>query len=488
MLKKLSGSVLTKLIAIYILMAVLLIGVLGFTLANACKQELLNIRIQQLAERVESVAQMLRLDNDLEALEQPLFISVLQGVVDEYDAVLQVALPDGSIYCEIDGQSIGVIGQPGAALDNNVMRVINQGKTYAIVNYPNKTYNKVMSTVAMPVYSGPDRQEILCIVAMHASDAAVDVAYGRLISKFWIPCLAIVGLCVVLVMLLNYSITTPLVEMNSAANEIKRGNFDKRVYVTSEDEVGQLAESFNAMAEELSKTDTMRKDFVANISHELRTPLTSINGFVQGILDGTIPEQEQRKYLEIVLAETQRLSRLTREMLDLSRIESGKYEVNKVSFDINELLRRVIITMETKLDEKDIDFAADFREERINVLADMGCIEQVCVNLLDNAIKFTDKGKNITVVSEIVDGKAKISISDQGKGISEQDAAHIWDRFYTENKSRAGNIGMGLGLSIVKRLLMEHGQDITVESKLGEGTCFAFTLDLAPKGWFAKSK
>lgn len=159
----------------------------------------------------------------------------------------------------------------------------------------------------------------------------------------------------------------------------------------------------------------MRKDFIANISHELRTPLTSINGFVQGILDGTIPASEQRRYLEIVLAESQRLSRLTREMLDLSRIESGKYKISKAVFDINELLRRVIITLGDKLEEKEIDFVADFKEERICVAADAGCIEQVCVNLMDNAIKFTDKGKNITVTSEIVGGKARITIADEGK-------------------------------------------------------------------------
>ena len=270
--------------------------------------------------------------------------------------------------------------------------------------------------------------------------------------------------------------------MNSVVKEISRGNYSKHVLVTSSDEVGQLAQSFNAMADELEKTDTMRKDFIANISHELRTPLTSINGFVQGILDGTIPASEQRRYLEIVLAESQRLSRLTREMLDLSRIESGKYKISKAVFDINELLRRVIITLGDKLEEKEIDFVADFKEERICVAADAGCIEQVCVNLMDNAIKFTDKGKNITVTSEIVGGKARITIADEGKGISKEDLAHIWDRFYTENKSRSGNSGMGLGLSIVKRLLAEHGEDINVESEPGKGTAFSFELELAPKG------
>jgi len=235
------------------------------------------------------------------------------------------------------------------------------------------------------------------------------------------------------------------------------------------------------MAEELEKTDTMSKDFVANISHELRTPLTSINGFIQGILDGTIPQDQHRKYLEIVLNESQRLTKLTREMLDLSRIESGKYSINKTVFDINELLRRVLITLENKIDAKKLDINIEFEQERTFVLADSGCIEQVCVNLIDNAIKFTDEGKNISITTKVEDGSVRISIADSGKGISKEDMKHIWDRFYTENKSRSGNIGMGLGLPIVKRLLAEHGRDIIVESELGVGTRFTFELETAPK-------
>lgn len=459
-------------------MAFLLIGVLGFTIAGACKQELLKIRLNQLTEKAGAVGQLLLHSSASD--RDYIYSGVLQGIVDEYDAVLQIADKNGHILEEYDGERYGVTGLPEKYLDANAVQTVNNGGIYAILNYHNGTYDTVMTTVVVGVY-GFNSSEPDYIVALHASDKSVDVAYGRLISKFWIPCIVIIGLCVVLIILLNYSITTPIVEMNAVAREIQRGNYGKQVFVNGSDEVAQLAESFNAMAEELDKTDTMRKDFVANISHELRTPLTSINGFVQGILDGTIPQEEQRKYLEIVLAESQRLSKLTREMLDLSRIESGKYTINKVAFDVNELLRRVIITLSNKLEEKEIDFVADFKEERIYVLADVGCIEQVCVNLMDNAIKFTDKGKNITVTTEVADGKARISIADKGKGISKEELSHIWDRFYTENKSRSGNSGMGLGLSIVKRLLAEHGQDIHVQSQPGEGTCFWFELDLVSK-------
>ena len=300
------------------------------------------------------------------------------------------------------------------------------------------------------------------------------------------------SLAVTIVVILISSLSTwfltrkslaPLRSLSKKISDIQAQNLSVSIDVPeSHDEISKLTEAFNQMLVRLNNAFDVQKQFSANAAHELRTPLTSINGFVQGILDGTIPASEQRRYLEIVLAESQRLSRLTREMLDLSRIESGKYKISKAVFDINELLRRVIITLGDKLEEKEIDFVADFKEERICVAADAGCIEQVCVNLMDNAIKFTDKGKNITVTSEIVGGKARITIADEGKGISKEDLAHIWDRFYTENKSRSGNSGMGLGLSIVKRLLAEHGEDINVESEPGKGTAFSFELELAPKG------
>lgn len=226
----------------------------------------------------------------------------------------------------------------------------------------------------------------------------------------------------------------------------------------------------------------MRKDFVANVSHELRSPLTSITGFVQGMLDGTIPESEYKKYLEIVLAESQRLSRLTKEMLDLTRIESGNMPLHKTVFDINELIRRVIITKENALENKQLDLNIAFKEEKINVYADQGGIEQVLVNLLDNAIKFTPPGGEISISSCIKEGRAAVAIKDTGAGIKQDILPHIWERFYTENKSRTGSKGVGLGLSIVKRIMVQHGQDITAQSKEGEGSTFTFTLELAPKG------
>lgn len=479
MFRKISSSILAKLIAIYLLMAFLLIGVLGFTVASASKQELLNMRIDQISKNAESIRQLILLNGAIEKREH--YSGIIQGVADECDGVIQIADGTGRILYSFFPQVMTNVGEveEGQYLDSDVLKVVSQGKKYILKDYYNKVFDQMMSTVVIDVRT--DDNVVINYIIVHARNSNVNISYSRLIERLLIPCIAVIGLGVVLIILLNYSITTPLVEMNSAVQNIKRGNYNKQVLVTSRDEVGQLAESFNAMAQELEKTDTMRKDFVANISHELRTPLTSINGFVQGLLDGTIPDSEKEKYLQIVLSESQRLSKLTREMLDLSRIESGKYKINISTFDINELLRRVIITLGNKIDEKDIDFRVDFQQERIYVNADIGCIEQVCVNLLDNAIKFTERGKAVTVTSTVSEGEAIVAIQDCGKGIEASVLEHIWDRFYTENKSRSGNKGMGLGLSIVKRLLAEHGRDIFVTSQVGVGTKFWFNLELSSK-------
>lgn len=476
MFQRFGKSVLAKMIAIYILMAFLLVGVLGYTIIRSVRQESLDLRYEQLSSRINLIWSVAK-ENNYSLLDDE-FDDLFQNMSRDHHGIIFITNSNGRIIKEYDGIASGVSYLPNKYLDKSLMQGIQNNNYYYISEYYNKTYSMYMSTSVTALRDSSAKVEHYIVI--HIADNGIDEALLQISGRFWIPCLAIIGLCLVMIILLNYSITTPLVEMNSIVREIKRGNYSKRALITSRDEVGQLAENFNAMASELENTDTMSKDFIANIGHELRTPLTSINGFIQGILDGTIPQDQHKKYLEIVLSESQRLAKLTREMLDLSRIESGKYVINKTVFDINELLRRVIITLESKIDEKNLDISIDFEQERILVQADSGCIEQVCVNILDNAIKFTDSGKNIKIATSVNDGLATINIIDSGKGISKEDIGRIWDKFYTENKSRSGNVGMGLGLSIVKRLLAEHGRDIMVESEVGVGTKFSFQLDVAP--------
>jgi signal transduction histidine kinase len=222
----------------------------------------------------------------------------------------------------------------------------------------------------------------------------------------------------------------------------------------------------------------MRRGFIANVSHELRTPMTSIHGFIEGILDGTIPPQRQKEYLVIVRDEIKRLNRLTTDILDLARIEAGEVSVNPVDFNINELIRRCIIKLESFITEKDINIEAKFEEEVMYVKADIDSIERVIINLLHNAIKFVQPGGKIALSTSRIKSKILVCVEDNGIGIDSNEIDLIWERFYKSDKSRSEEkTGTGLGLAIVRNIINDHRQKIWVESQAGKGTRFYFTLD-----------
>lgn len=477
------GSVLAKMIGLYMLMVFMFLGVVGSVLLEACRKEISDVRIELLSSRASAVVKMaVRFEDPDDYMLQ----GFLQSIANEFDAVIQIYDGEGNYLCGTDAALIGlsVSKDENAKLNQSVLNRLLQdtqdGAIYVKADYFIPRYSSRYSTVAVSS-EVPFSESEKRIVILHSDESVIYDSYYKILGGIWVSLAAVMIFSVILIIMTNYRMVLPLTQMNAAAKAIANGNFSKRIYVNTRDEVGQLAKSFNKMAEELSSTDTMRKDFVANVSHELRSPLTSITGFVQGMLDGTIPESEYKKYLEIVLAESQRLSRLTKEMLDLTRIESGNMPLNKTVFDINELIRRVIITKENALENKQLDLDIAFKEEKINVYADQGGIEQVLVNLLDNAIKFTPQGGQISLSSCIKEGKAVIAVKDTGSGIKADILPHIWERFYTENKSRTGSKGVGLGLSIVKRIMVQHGQDITAQSEENKGSVFTFTLELAHK-------
>ena len=280
-------------------------------------------------------------------------------------------------------------------------------------------------------------------------------------------------------------ITKPIKEINSGVLEIASGDFSKRI-VADYDEIGQLASSFNYMADSLEKLEKSRAGFISDISHELRTPMTSISGFIGGILDGTIPKEKQDEYLKIAYDESVRLTRLTNDMLEMSKMQSAEYKISPVSFDINELIRVCIIQLENKIDAKNLDIEAEFEKDKLNVFADKDSIKRVIINILDNAIKFSYNNTKIKIKSGIHDKKAYVSIGNFGAGINNTDMSNIFERFYKTDKSRSEDKkGAGLGLSLVKNILNLHNQNIWVESidtKAGSDakfTKFTFTLELS---------
>lgn len=326
-----------------------------------------------------------------------------------------------------------------------------------------------MMTVGVPIYSG---DVVVGAVVTHVQRQSMDSVYSmvNLAAAQVAIVAAFVGFALI------YSITRrmvmPLRRMRDAAGEIAKNRFDEPLPITTQDEVGDLVSAFNQMAEQLQKQEQLRSGFIANVSHELRSPLTSMQGFAQGMLDGTIPLEDHGKYLGIIHSETQRLSKLIRELLNLSQIESGKFPLHIQRFDANELIRRVLIRYLDNMDEKGIEMEVDFKEEYCYVDADADRMEQVIINLIDNAIKFTPNGGKISIWTHVASDRAILAVADTGSGIPLEDQPYIFERFYKVDKAHTGKTGTGLGLAIVKKIIDQHDGSVTVRSQMGKGTSF----------------
>ncbi len=280
-----------------------------------------------------------------------------------------------------------------------------------------------------------------------------------------------------LVGVFSYQLTKPVQQMAKAAKAFGNGDFSIRVNVNSNDEVGELARSFNSMADKLAASEGMRRAFVANVSHELKTPMTTIAGFIDGILDGTIPHDRERYYLNIVTVEIKRLSRLVTSMLALSRIDSGELKMSTQSFDISSTVLNTFLTFEQKIDERKINVIGLEDNKPIFIEGDPDMIHQVVYNLVENATKFTNEGGDIMVSVEDTGADAVVAITNTGAGIPQEQIGFIFDRFYKTDKSRSHDKnGMGLGLYLVKTIIQLHNGEINAESTEGEFTRFTFRL------------
>ncbi|NSW90985.1 MAG: HAMP domain-containing protein [Firmicutes bacterium] len=322
------------------------------------------------------------------------------------------------------------------------------------------------------------KEQIIAAVYLTTPITQINKARSTVFSFFITAVFVSAIISILLVYIFSLKITRPLKQISNAAKVIAAGEFSRRLDINTRDEIGDLAKAFNQMVAALQNQEEMRRSFIANVSHELRTPMTSIRGFIEGILDGTIPHEKQKEYLGIVRDEVVRLNRLVNDLLDLARMEAGEIRIVLTDFNINELIRRCIIKLESIITEKNLEVMANFEEEDVFVNADMDAIERVLLNLIHNAVKFTPEGGIIVLsTSTAQKDKVLVCVADNGIGIEKDELDMIWERFYKSDKSRSQDkSGTGLGLAIVKNLINEHGQDIWVESEVGKGTTFYFTL------------
>lgn len=332
-----------------------------------------------------------------------------------------------------------------------------------------------MFTVAVPLIRN---NNVMGAVYIQTAAQFVRASYEGLVTKVVLVALVSVLIAAVLISLYTRRFSKPLREMAHTSSSMAAGDFSNRVSEQGSKEIYDTAVAFNIMAAKLSQTEQMRRDFIANLSHELRSPMTNIQGFIQGTLDGTIPEAESRHYLEIVLNETKRLNKLVNGLLRLSRIENKDTPLEMSNFDINELIRLVVITKMNQIEEKRIDVRLDFADETSLVRCDRDQIEQVLINLLDNAVKFTPEGGSVHISTENLNGKTlAVTVRDNGIGVLNQDSEFIFDRFYKADKSHAAGSGTGLGLSISRMIMEKHGQRLELlDSEDEDGAAFRFTL------------
>lgn len=273
-------------------------------------------------------------------------------------------------------------------------------------------------------------------------------------------------------------ITKPLIEMKEVTEHIAKGDFDHRANENyKQKDFSDFAKSLNKMAYELSIDDESKKSFVANVSHELKTPMTSIGGFIDGILDGTIPPEEEKKYLSIVSNEVKRLSRMVVSMLNLSKIEAGEIKLVPADYDIGKQIFETLLSFEKKIDEKKIEIEGFEDINNVIISADRDLIQQVIYNLLDNAVKFTPERGTINIFAKNDGEKTTVRIRNSGAGVSPDEISRIFERFYKVDKSRSYDVkGVGLGLYIVKTIVNMHDGEISATSKQGEYTEFAFEI------------
>lgn len=284
-----------------------------------------------------------------------------------------------------------------------------------------------------------------------------------------------------LIFLYLYLITfVPLRRLTKAAREYSQGNYNYALVMKGLNDYKELGAAISYMSKELSKLDDYQKKFVANISHDFRSPLTSIKGFAEAIKDGTIPRQQQDKYLDIILFETERLNKLTSNLLELNRFETKAALLDITSFDINSVIKKTAASFEGSCREKKISINLVFSARELYVNADMDKIQQVLYNLIDNAIKFSHSNSNIKISSEEKGEKVFISVKDYGIGIPRDSLNRIWERFFKTDASRGKDKrGTGLGLSITKEIIQAHNENITVVSTEGVGSEFTFSLPKA---------
>lgn len=400
----------------------------------------------------------------------------LEAVKDQLDALavyldsnIQIINPSGRLILDTDAP----IDVENEVIIKDFDSAIAGSSYYVIDNFFNFYSQDVLSVIA-PITTN---YMIKGYVVIHTDMVSIDESCNSLLNISYITLIILFLLSLIILIFFTEIVYMPLRKITYATEQYATGNMHYEFTVDSEDEIGYLAACLSYMASEIARSEDDQKKFVANVSHDFRSPLTSIQGYLEAMLDGTIPPDLHEKYLNIVLTETQRLTKLTNSLLTLNNLNTKGMLLDITDFDINQVIRSTAASFEGTCLKKSIAIELILTDEVMYVKADMSKIQQVLYNLIDNAIKFSHHNSVIKVETTEKKNKLFVSVKDTGIGIPKEDLKLIWDRFYKSDLSRGKDKkGTGLGLSITKEIIQSHNEHINVISTPGEGSEFIFSL------------
>ncbi|WML46031.1 ATP-binding protein [Neobacillus sp. PS3-40] len=480
-------SLFSKLFKTYVIVTLLSIVMVSFFFYLFFKSYYFSVKEQQMITQGEKMAQILSpyiKDQEFNRSKE---------IIKEYNKVnisqMWIVNKDRKFISDLEGQNNTEHLHPKT---NQLESALN-GKVatnYGMVKY----LSTPVLTVALPIYvEGKVAGAIFVCNPLSDIKASIIQTWHIVIFAGMISILIVAFVSY----FISQSITKPIKEITKSSLEMIKGNFTKQAKVYSSDEIGILAGTFNTMMLTLDKTlrdleneknkmaalERMQREFVANASHELRTPLTSVRGYLEALLDGVVSSEEQEnRYLRITLKETLRLQRLVKGLLDLSKIESGQIKINKKELNLSEIINRTVMNLEPLADDRLLSLRADVQEHLPTVLGDEDLIEQVLINYITNAIRFTPDGGQITVKAVIHEGEVHVHVIDTGIGITPEELSKVWKRFYKIDQVRSSSKeGAGLGLSLVKEIMDRLDGKAWVESTLNQGSIFSFSLKIIKK-------
>ncbi len=440
------------------------------------------------AERISvSVSQMVGSDNALNSPQSAVLMicNDLNTLSEAIDADFFICDADGKvIYCQ-DMRRSSMVVRSGECLIHSGIRIPQEmleslrDAPYSGTTMLNGALSERHFVYVTPVIINDEPAAF--VVGTQPVKESLQPYVLAVLKMFGVSALITLLVALVAVYLMTYEMTKPLRQMAEATKRYAEGDFSMRVQVNGRNEMADLANAFNSMAGDLASLESSRRSFVANVSHELKTPMTTIGGFIDGILDGTIAEDKQKHYLQIVSDEVKRLSRLVVSMLNLSKIEAGELTLKRIDFDISEMIFHTILGFEQIIERKQFEITGLDVMEPTTISGDRDMLTQVVYNLIDNAVKFTPEGGEIHFEVVRDEKDVYVTIRNSGKGIPPEELKHIFERFYKVDKSRSFDVkGAGLGLYLVKSIVEMHGGAVKADSVENQYTEFSFRLPIRP--------